>query len=126
MVTMSTASPNTPATGRYQFIVSLDVDADKEDLFNEVYDSEHIPYLLAVPGVLSVRRLRALPFRVTLGGESKTVGAATPRYRAIYELTSPDVLTSAAWAEAVERGRWPGEVRPYTRNRRHELREILP
>jgi hypothetical protein len=39
---------------RYQFFVSMDVQSDKEALFNEVYDSEHVPELLKVPGVLRV------------------------------------------------------------------------
>jgi hypothetical protein len=29
-----------------------------------------------------------------------------------------------AWAEAVELGRWPSQVPPYTRNRRHTLSQI--
>ena len=36
---------------KYIFVVSMDVDPDKEALFNEVYDTEHIPNLLQVPGV---------------------------------------------------------------------------
>ena len=40
-----------PITSKYLFVVSMDVDPDKEDLFNEVYDTEHIPNLSKVPGV---------------------------------------------------------------------------
>ena len=32
-----------PATAKYLFFASMDVDPDKEDLFNEVYDREHVP-----------------------------------------------------------------------------------
>ena len=28
----------------YLFIVSMDVEPEKEALFNEVYDEEHVPY----------------------------------------------------------------------------------
>ena len=35
---------------KYIYIAAMDVDADKEDAFNEVYDTEHIPNLLKVPG----------------------------------------------------------------------------
>ena len=41
----------------YLFTASMDVDPDKEDLFNEVYDTEHIPNLYKVPGLISVTRL---------------------------------------------------------------------
>ena len=64
--------------------------------------------------------------RFALGGQTKELtGEGAPKYMAIYEIDSPAVLESAAWAEAVERGRWPAEVRPYTRNRHHIVRAVL-
>ena len=111
---------------RYLFIASMDVEAHKEALFNEVYDKEHIPALLKVPGVLSVRRGVQEPLTMFIGGEKKTIVAeGEPRYSAYYELESAAVLTSQVWAKAVEAGRWPSEVRPFTRNRRHVLRKLL-
>ena len=111
---------------RYVFIASMDVDSDKEALFNEVYDTEHVPALLKVPGVVSVRRAVSGPLTMFLGGEKKTIVAeGEPRYSAFYELESAEVLTSAAWAKAVEAGRWASQVRPFTRNRRHVLRKLL-
>ena len=114
------------AKARYLFIASMDVDADKEAVFNEVYDREHIPNLLKVPGVLSAKRFTTEPLTMTIGGEKKTILAeGEPRYSAMYELESPAVLVSDAWARAVEAGRWPTEVRPYTRNRRHRLLRLM-
>ena len=52
-----------PITSKYLFVASMDVDPDKEDLFNEVYDTEHIPNLLKVPGVYAVTRIKANPSR---------------------------------------------------------------
>ena len=108
---------------RYLFEVCMDVAPEKEALFNEVYDDEHIPYLLDVPGVLGAQRMTTEPFRVSIGGEIKDQPAARPRYTAIYELETPDALTSDAWKEAVERGRWPS-VRPHTSNRDHKLYKV--
>ncbi|MEW5862679.1 MAG: hypothetical protein AB1773_03680 [Pseudomonadota bacterium] len=111
---------------RYVFTASMDVDPDKEALFNEVYDTEHIPELLKVPGVLAVTRTMSAPLEMAIGGEVKTIAAeGEPKYSAIYELEGADVLTSPEWAAAVERGRWPTQVRPYTRNRRHTLKKVL-
>jgi hypothetical protein len=111
---------------KYLFIASMDIDADKEALFNEVYDTEHIPALLKVPGVLSVYRAVREPLTMFIGGEKKTmVAEGEPRYSAYYELASAEVLTSEAWGKAVELGRWPSQVRPFTRNRRHVLRKLL-
>jgi len=114
------------ARGNYLFIASMDVDPDKEALFNEVYETEHIPLLLKVPGVLSVQRYVAMPLTMVLGGQTRTIVAeGEPRHSAVYEIESPDVLTSTAWAQAVDAGRWPTEVRPYTHNRRHVLRKLV-
>jgi len=81
-----------PVSSKYLFVVSMDVDADKEELFNEIYDTEHLPNLLAVPGVRAVTRMT--------------------------------VLVSPEWANAVEQGRWPTQVRPFTHNRRHALYKV--
>ena len=57
-----------------------------------------------------------------IGGERKTIVIeGEPTYNALYEIESPAVLTSDAWAKAVEEGRWPAQVRPYTSNRRHVM-----
>lgn len=115
-----------PIKTRYILTVSMDVDADKEALFNEVYDTEHVPLLLKVPGVLAVTRLKMEPLAMFIGGEKKTIVAeGEPSYMAVYEIESPEVLTGQGWAKAVEEGRWPTQVRPYTKNRRHVLRRVL-
>jgi hypothetical protein len=115
-----------PIATRYVFIASMDVAPEKEALFNEVYDTEHVPNLLKVPGVRGVTRLKTEPAKLNIGGEAKPLtGEGWPRYSAIYEIDSPQVLTSAEWAAAVERGRWPTEVRPFTSNRRHIVRKVI-
>ncbi|MCB1742169.1 MAG: hypothetical protein KDK91_17475 [Gammaproteobacteria bacterium] len=114
-----------PLKTSYIFIASMDVDPDKEALFHEVYDTEHVPFLSSVPGVHGVSRTERQPLTLSLGGELKEmVFDDEPKHSAIYEIESPEVLTSAAWAEASERGRWATEVRPFTHNRRHILRKV--
>ena len=115
-----------PIQTGYLFSASMDVDPDKEDLFNEVYDQEHVPNLLRVPGVISVTRFTNEPFAISMGGEVRNVTAETgPRYTTIYEIETPEVLVSEAWAAAIEQGRWPDQVRPYTQNRQHQLRKVI-
>jgi len=116
------------AKGKWIFTASMDVDADKEALFNEVYDKEHVPHLRKVPGVVAVSRAKLDTLRVTIGGETKTIepqAQGRPHYACIVELENPDVLTTPAWIKAVEAGRWPGEVRPFTRNRQHTLHRVM-
>lgn len=111
-----------PLSSKYLFIASMDVDQARENLFNEVYNTEHCPLLSRVPGVVSVVRFETQKLTMIMGGETRTIVMENePKHHALYELESPEVLVSPAWAEAVDKGRWPGQVRPYTRNRRHVL-----
>ena len=115
-----------PIASKYLFVVQMDVQKDKEALFNEVYDTEHVPLLKKVPGVGGVTRMKTEPAAFNIGGERKVLdGAGMAHYVAMYELDSPDVLLSKEWAEAGEKGRWPSEVRPYTLNRSHVVRKVI-
>ena len=111
------------AKSKFIFIASMNVTADYEDLFNEVYDTEHVPYLLKVPGVNKVTRGKGLPFSFAIGGETKSMEAPTQKFIAIYELNSPDVVNSEEWSIAVEKGRWGTHVRQHTSERSHYMYE---
>ncbi len=65
-----------PIQSKYLFVASMDVDPDKEALFNEVYDAEHVPPLLKVPGVHAVgaRRRRAVRAQYRQRGEADRAG----------------------------------------------------
>ena len=98
-----------PLNAKYLFIVSMDMEAEYEDLFNEVYDTEHVPNICNVPGVNAAYRLK-LEEGVPLSKGAQAGGKATEqpqRYMAIYELDSPDLPGSDAWREEAEKGRWP-------------------
>ena len=114
----------TPA--QYLFIASMDVDPDKLNIFNEVYDKEHVPMLKKVPGVVDIYRLSLEPLKLSMGGSVQEIVAdGEPNFAAYYWIQSPDVLTSSAWGDAIEEGRWPEHVRPFTKNRRHVLRKVM-
>jgi hypothetical protein len=111
-----------PIQTRYLFSAAMSVRPDKDAIFNEVYDTEHVPSLLGVPGVIAVARFKSEPVTMMIAGERKTIVIESePAYNALYEIESPAVLTSDAWAKAVEEGRWAEHVRPYTTNRRHVI-----
>ena len=115
-----------PIASKYLFVVSMDVTKEKEALFNEVYDTEHIPLLQKVPGVGAVTRMKTVPAAFNLGGERKVLdGGGKASYVAIYEIDSPDVLLSKEWAAAGEQSRWAGQVRPFTSNRSHVVRQVI-
>lgn len=79
------------APSPYIFMAKIEIDPAVEGEFNEWYNEEHAPALASVPGVARVRRFVAVE--------------GTPKYAAIYELTSPEVLESQAWIHARELGR---------------------
>ena len=114
-----------PINSKYLFVASMDVDPDKEALFNEIYDAEHVPNLLKVPGVHAATRIKGEPFALKIGGGTKTIIHEGACYSTVYELDGPHVLVSPEWAKAGEAGRWPSQVRPCTRNRTHALYKVL-
>ena len=62
---------------------------DDEDGFNAWYDEEHVPLRLAVPGFLNARRYKAAE-------------ANWPRYLALYDLESVDVLKTSQYARLAQ------------------------
>ena len=46
---------------KYLYVVMMDVAPDVEAAFNEVYDREHIPALLKVPGLRGAARIHPFP-----------------------------------------------------------------
>ena len=86
----------------YLFSAAMSVRPDKEALFNEVYDKEHVPALLAVPGVIAVARFKSEAVTMMIGGELKTIVIESePAYNALYEIESPSVLVSDAWPRRI-------------------------
>ena len=73
--------PNKKGTGL--LMVWVDVPADKEAEFNRWYNEEHLPELLAIPGVLNAARYEAV--------------RNGPKHLACYELENPGVVESDAF-----------------------------
>jgi hypothetical protein len=80
---------------------AMNVAPEHEAEFNEWYNTEHIPALAAVPGVLCARRFRAT--------------SANRKYVALYHLASPDVQATPAWKSAAD-SEWTRKLRPHFRD----------
>jgi len=109
-------------SGESKFIwtVAMDVALEKEQLFNEMYESEHIPNLLKVPGITSAARYRTV--RCTDGHRP----AMFQKYFTVYEMESKDIWGSEEFIKyARDAGEWRELIRPHTMNRRHILYEKL-
>ena len=81
----------------------MNVDPAAEAEFTEWYNTEHLPQLAAVPGVLSARRYEA----------SDT--ASERRFLALYHLRDGTVSRSDAWAKAANTP-WTERMRPFFRD----------
>ncbi len=93
-----------PVKTKYLLIVSIDIPADMEELFNEIYDTEHVPNLLKVPGILSATRLVSEPMDMMVAGRKETISVPEePKFTAIYEITSPDVVLPQCFRGELER-----------------------
>lgn len=78
-------------------LVGADVPADKEADFNKWYQEEHLQELMGVPGILNAARYEA-----TKSG---------PKYLAVYELESVDVVNTDAFKNR-PRTEWGSKVSP--------------
>ena len=98
-------------SGAFIYLVQMDIPAEHEAAFNRVYDDEHVPEILKVPGVRACRRY--------LLDSTNKDGFA--RYLALYELDSAAIVNSPAWLAASEKGAWAPDIRPHTTNRSHTI-----
>ena len=90
-----------PAGAAALLLIAMNVAPEQEHEFNEWYNTEHLPQLGAVPGVLAARRYRGT--------------GATQRYAAVYHFANPDVPNSAAWKTAANTP-WTERMRPNFRD----------
>ena len=91
-------------------IVRIDVVPEMEEEFNRWYDQEHIPNLLAVPGVIWAKR-----------GINTGKG---PQYIAVYEHENIDIQHTEAYRKAVET-EWTRRLRPHLLKMEREVYELL-
>lgn len=100
---------------RFLFIAQLAIPKEHEQRFTELYDKDHVPALMKVPGVRSCSRYKLL----------WADSAEMPEYLAVYDVDAPDVPKSPQWREASNSGEWPSAIRPHLTVRRHGMFECL-
>jgi hypothetical protein len=83
-------------------LVSMDVRPEQEEEFNDWYDTEHIPLLSAVPGVIAARRFSAL--------------SGSPKYVALYHVEDISCYGIRSWTRANETP-WILRMRRFQENR---------
>jgi hypothetical protein len=92
-----------PANAGGLLLVGMTPGPAVEAAFNAWYDTEHVPALARVPGVLCARRYRT--------------SAADTKYVALYHLASPGVVDTPEWKQASASTPMPQHVRGQITNR---------
>ena len=97
---------------KYLFIASMDVDPTARR-FSTTSTTPSIARCSTRFPASAVTRYETQRLVMAMGGEVREIEIpGTPRHHAVYQLDSPEILTSSEWAAAVDAGRWPEQVRP--------------
>lgn len=96
-------------TSRGLLLFTTDIDPAMEPEFHRWYEEEHIAERMAVPGFLTARRFRAIE-----GG---------PKFMALYDLESPEVLASEPYLSlvGVNKSAWTRRMETMFRNGRRNV-----
>jgi hypothetical protein len=95
--------------------VTFEIAPEDEALFNEIYDTEHIPNILEVDGVMQVIRFR--------DAEPTAKGWLT--YSALYLIARPDLPATPQWRAKSDIGRWAPVIRPRVKSRTQRLGRVV-
>jgi hypothetical protein len=93
----------------YIFTILLDIPADYDALFNEVYDTDHLLNMVRIPGVKDCTRYKL----------EWSDNADMLTYLALYRMDELDLPRSDVWKKHAAMGRWPTDVRPHVTVRRN-------
>lgn len=102
-------------SSEYLWLVQLDIPEELEDEFNRIYDTEHVPFLSRVPGVLGVQRYVL-----------ESHGEGVQRYAALYRVNSPDLPQTAQWKAASAQGDWATKILPHLTNASLSMFRAIP
>ncbi len=100
---------------RHFYMVTFEIASEDEAQFNEIYDTEHVPNILRVNGVLGVMRFR----------DAAPNAAGWLVYSALYLLARPDLPDTPEWKAASDTGRWAPIMRPRLKSRQRRLGPIV-
>jgi len=103
------------ASASHFYMVTFEIAPEDEPDFNEIYDTEHIPNILQVEGVLQVIRLK----------DAEPTPQGWVRYSALYLITRPDLPSTPQWKAKSDLGRWAPVIRPRVKSRRQRLGRVM-
>lgn len=100
---------------RHFYMVTFEIAREDEAEFNEIYDTEHVPNILRVKGVVGVVRFK----------DAVPNAAGWLVYSALYLLTRADLPDTPEWKAASDTGRWAPLMRPKLKSRQRRLGPVV-
>ncbi|OGA30736.1 MAG: hypothetical protein A3G80_06730 [Betaproteobacteria bacterium RIFCSPLOWO2_12_FULL_62_13b] len=120
LLTLPSPEPSDVSGARALMLRGLGIDPEHEEEVHDWYNTEHLPNLSRVSGVLRARRYR-------LNTDASHLKGNPPVYMAVYELERRDALDGEEWKRAVETP-WTDRVRRFFRtpSLRNVYERIVP
>lgn len=103
MATQSRDVGNAP----HCMMITFEISPDDEAEFNEIYDTEHVPNILKLEGVLEVIRFR----------DAKPNDKGYLVYTALYMMATENLHLTPEWTALSDLGRWAQAIRPRVKSR---------
>ncbi len=98
---------------RYVYVAQVSIPVELDALFNELYDSQHVPYVLSVPGVKRCTRYKLQWSQPDMA-----------QYMTLWEVEDPLLPQTEIWKAASDKGDWAVEIRPHLTLRLHGMYEV--
>ena len=108
-------SAKTSGAAPFFYQVTFEIAPEDEAEFNEIYDTEHVPNILKVKGVVGVVRFK----------DAAPNAAGWLVYSALYLLERADLPDTPEWKKASEIGRWAPVMRPKLKSRQRRLGPVV-
>jgi len=94
-------------TAPYCMMITFEIAPEDEAEFNDIYDNDHIPTIMKLPGVVEVLRF--------CNAEPNEHGFLV--YSAIYFMTEQNLHETPEWKKLSDMGRWMPVIRPKVKSR---------
>ncbi|MCA3070400.1 MAG: hypothetical protein ING90_04850 [Rhodocyclaceae bacterium] len=111
MATIDSAIGEAP----YCMMITFEIDPKDEAEFNDIYDNDHVPNIMKLPGVTEVLRFRE--------AEANAKGFLV--YTAVYMMATENLHLTSEWTVLSDLGRWAPVIRPKVKSRTRSTGPVI-
>ena len=95
----------------YWMMITFEIEPADDAEFNDIYDNDHIPTIMKLPGVLEVIRFR--------DAHENEKGYLV--YSALYLMDRENLHETPEWKKLSDMGRWMPVIRPKVKSRARRM-----